>query len=190
MTSKRFDNSGNLRHTATKQRPDVRRPFPITCKRRRHTSICVAPTAHPSRNITLRSTISAIAARRRSIRHVTPAHPRRVTPVARSHRKKQRCVARNGRAAAPARASGGGKCTTHRPRTRAHVRIPRVNPPALAASRRLHGSRKGMRSCVPATVAPRLHARPVAQASRARYFRTRNPSVCTRCARGAAQARG
>ena len=54
----------------------------------------------------------------------TPTRPRRVTPLARLHRKKPPCIARNGRAAAPARARGTF-CAD-------------ANPPALAASRPLH----------------------------------------------------
>jgi hypothetical protein len=53
-----------------------------------------------------------------------PTRPRRVTPVARLHRKNPPCVAGNGRAAAPTRASGEVLRESH--------------PPALAASRPLH----------------------------------------------------
>ena len=83
------------------------------------------------------------------------------------------CDASNGRAAAP---------------THASRRVQReIARPTLAASCRLHRTRKGMRSCVRATGTPRLPARQVARASRARDLHPPNPSAYTSCARGAAQ---
>ena len=82
-------------------------------------SLLIDAAASRSDPFAARSRPASIASERR-----TPTRPRRVTPLARLHRKKPPCIARNGRAAAPARARGAF-CAD-------------ANPPALAASRPLH----------------------------------------------------
>ncbi len=113
-----------------------------------------------------------------------PAHPRRVTPVARLHRDEAAVLRwQRSRRAAPARASGtfGADATPARPRVTPvacsdrdeaavlaatgaplpPARVARASrttrpPPALAASRPLHAGRRAVARRPHATAAPRL----------------------------------